>query len=75
MDMDSGMVLQSWTELVQKKKKITSYGKIIPHTPMAMLKHEIVLFIIYQPQLWSVEVGEYQFAKGFNLANQNRCMS
>ena len=37
------MLLQSWTKLLQKK--LTPYGKIIPHFPVTTLKHEIVFLV------------------------------
>ena len=38
------MRLQSWTKLLPPKK-LTPYGKIIPHSPVTMLKHEIVFLV------------------------------
>ena len=50
--------------------------KIIPRAPVTMLKHEIVLLVNYKPPTLKGGGGEeYRFAKRFNLANPNSCVS
>ena len=57
-------------------KKLTPYSKIIPAPPLTILKHKIVLLVTYQPPTLKGGAGEeYRFAKRFNLANPNRCIS
>ena len=60
--------------VAKKYKHLTV--KSSPATPLTMLKQEIVLLIIYRPITFKGGGGEeYRFAKGFNPANLNKCIS
>ena len=57
-------------------KKITSYGKIIPMPPWQCQNMKLYSSSPINLRHWRVGAGEeYQFAKGLNLANPNRCIS
>ena len=44
----AGLIFCDFTTIWDKivAKKVTPYGKIIPYSPMTMLKHEIVFLVI-----------------------------